>query len=102
MTYQNHTNYNCKIELDNGEVFSVYSQWLCNQQLFYWKNWECNAGFKRMYINANEEVFGGICQNEKLGDLKSGWELLTGPTICQQDHCSPNTDDLVVFKQKKE
>ena len=100
MTYQNHTNYNCEITLDDGETFKVFSQWLSNQKLYQWKNWNCDAGFRRLYIDVQEEVYGGVCRNEHLGNLKSGWALLNDKTVCQQDHCTVNTDDLVIFKQQ--
>lgn len=102
MTYQNHTNYNCDIVLDTGETFKVYSQWLSNEQTFHWKNWKCDAGFKRLFIDVKEEVYGGVCLNDHLGNLSSGWNLLESQTVCQQESCSPNTDDLVIFKQQKE
>lgn len=102
MIYQNHTNYNCEITLDNGETFKVFSQWLSNQKLYQWKGWNCTAGSKRIYINVQEEVYSGVCQNEHLGNLNTGWSLLDGLTTCQQEHCTVNTDDLVIFKQHKE
>ena len=102
MTYQNHINYNCEITLDDGETFKIFSQWLSNQKLYQWKDWECNVGFKRIYISGNEEVYSGVCRNNHLGNLKTGWTLLKDPSICQQEHCTPNTDDLVIFKQYKE
>lgn len=100
MTFQNHTNYNCNIHLDDGETIKIYSQWLSNQELNHWKDWECDAGFKRIYINVNEEVYGSVCENDYLGNLQTGWAILEEKTRCRQDRCSANTDDLVIFKQQ--
>lgn len=99
MIYQNHTNYNCEIVLDNGERYQVFSQWLANEGLHNWKGWECNVGHTRMLI-VNDEVYGGQCRQDHLGNLNTGWEILKTPTVCRQNTCTLNTDDLVVAKRK--
>jgi hypothetical protein len=100
LIYQNHTNHNCKITLDTGESYNVYSQWLSNEKLFNWKGWECNAGVTRLYITASEEVYSAVCQHDRLGDMSTGWEFPATSTICRRDTCFPNTDDLLTFKQQ--
>lgn len=100
MTYQNHINYNCKITLDTGESYNVYSQWLSNQSLNKWKGWECNAGVTRLFINVDEDVFSAVCQHDRLGNMRSGWSIPNSVTICQKDTCFTNTDDLLIFKQQ--
>ena len=100
MTCQDHINYNCIIEFDDGSTNKVYSQWLSNQELCYWKEWSCDAGIKRIYIDVNEEVYGGVCHNDYLGNLQDGWAILDKRTICRKERCSGNTDDLVIFKQQ--
>lgn len=102
MTYQDHINYNCEITLNSGETYKIFSQWLSNQKLYQWEGWQCDAGFKRLYIDVNENVYSGVCKNDPLGTLSGGWLLRENPTTCQQQHCTPNTDDLVIFKQQKE
>ena len=99
MNYQNHINYNCEITLDTGEKYRVYSQWLSNEDLKHWKGWECSAGQKRIYI-INDNVYGGACRQDHLGKLSTGWEVLKNPTICQQEECSVNTEDLLIDKRK--
>lgn len=100
MTYQNHTNHNCKITLDTGETYQVYSQWLSNEKLYNWKGWQCNAGVTRLYITANEEVYSAVCEHDYLGNMQSGWEMPDTHTVCKRDTCFPNTDDLLTFKQQ--
>jgi hypothetical protein len=101
LTFQNHTNYNCEITLDSGETYKVFSQWLSNEKLHNWKGWECNAGVTRLYITADEEVYSAVCQHDRLGNMRTGWEMPSAATICQRDTCIPNTDDLLTFKQQR-
>lgn len=89
------------ITLDNGESFNVEANWLHNQQLDYWKDWSCDAGYHRIYIDAEQDVYGGQCLNDKLGNLETGWELLPSPTICKRDRCNGCTDDLLQLKRKQ-
>jgi hypothetical protein len=99
LTFQDHINYNCEITLDTGESYRVYSQWLSNQNLANWKGWQCDAGYKRIYV-LEDEIFGGACNQDHLGNFNTGWDILTSPTTCRRETCSVNTDDLLLYKQK--
>jgi hypothetical protein len=97
---QPHEYYNCEVVLDNTRHYRIDGNWIHNNQLDHWHGWECNAGLTRLYINADNNVFGGQCLNDKLGNLNSEWMLLEGPTTCKQQRCTGCTDDLIVAKRE--
>lgn len=101
MIYNNHTYYNCKITLDSGESYFVDANWIHNQQLDNWNGWECHAGVDRIYIDSKLNVYDGECVNRKLGNIQTGWDILHTTSICNQIRCTGCTDDLIVYKRKK-
>ena len=100
MQYPTHEFYNCELTLCDQQKFRVDAQWLHNQNLDSWLGWQCEAGLSRLYIDTDNNVYGGQCQNDHLGNLTSGWQLLDQPTVCHRSRCSPCTDDLIVAKNK--
>jgi MoaA/NifB/PqqE/SkfB family radical SAM enzyme len=100
LTYQNHINYNCEITLEDGETFKVYSQWLNNEELNYWKGWECSAGRLAIVIKPNDDVYGCVKKHDYLGNLNNEWDLMKSPVICRFDRCAVNTLELSLPKQK--
>lgn len=98
MNFENQKNFNCKIVTDQNREFYVYANWIHNQGLDYWQGWSCEAGQTRISIDGNLDVFGGACLNDKLGNIKTGWDLLTSNTQCRRERCSPCTDDLITEK----
>jgi hypothetical protein len=96
--YKNHKFYNCEIELSDGNRYRVSAVWLHNSQLDFWKGWECSAGFKRLDVDMDFNVFSARCKNESLGNLFGGWKIHDKPSICRKDRCSGCTDDLLVEK----
>jgi hypothetical protein len=100
LQFLDHEFYNCKIELDNGDSHLIEGNWLHNQDLDHWKGWQCNAGYSRISIDSDNNVYGGQCANDHLGKLDSNWQLLPGPTVCKKDRCNGCTDDLIAKKQK--
>jgi hypothetical protein len=99
MTFENHEYYNCEIQLDSGETYTVSANWLHNQQLDQWQGWQCNAGNTRLMIDENFDIYSGECLNNYLGNLIAGWQLATKMVVCQQPRCSGCTDDLIVNKK---
>ena len=99
MKFENHRYYNCEITLDDNTKYQIEANWLHNQQLDTWQGWLCDAGHRRLMIDADLTVYGGECLNDKLGNILTGWSLLDSPTICQLSRCTGCTDDLL---QKKE
>ena len=99
MTFQDHEFYNCNITLSTGEEFKVSANWIHNEILDFWENWQCDAGFNRIAIDTEDEVYSGVCSNDYLGNLKTGWNLLDSPTVCKHVRCNGCTDDLLAAKQ---
>lgn len=95
--FENHENYNCVIELDTGEKYYVYSNWIHNQGLDHWKDWKCNAGLTRFYIDKNFNIWDGECKNTLLGNISDEWQM-NNNTICHRDICNGCTDDLLTKK----
>lgn len=98
---QNHENYNCHIELDDGQTFSVYANWMHNSGLDNWQGWLCDAGVTRIYIDSELDVYGGMCLNSKLGNIQTGWGLHDERVECNRPRCTGCTDDLIVSKKMK-
>lgn len=97
--FSNHKNYNCKVVTDQGNEYSVYANWIHNEKLDNFKDWNCNAGITRISIDKNLEVFSGECKNDYLGNAISGFDL-NQQTICKRERCTGCTDDLIVKKSK--
>ncbi len=99
--FSNHKFYNCRIILNNEQTFNINANWLHNENLDHWKDWECNTGYTRLNIDSNFDVYNGECFNNHLGNLITNWNLLSSPTICNQYRCTGCTDDLLTFKKEK-
>lgn len=100
MQFSDHEFYNCEVILDNGTKYNINANWLHNEKLNYWKNWQCEAGFNRIFIDADSNVYSGQCFNDSLGNLQTGWDVLNTPTICKRERCTGCTDDLLAEKQE--
>jgi len=102
LKFENHPYCNCKITLDNNETYRINANWMHNENIDNWKDWECSAGQQRILIEADLTVYSGECLNDLLGNLATGWALFDNPTTCQQPRCTGCTDDLIVFKKEKQ
>lgn len=100
MQYSDQLYYNCAIKLSTGETYNVSANWIHNQQLDFWKGWQCDAGYSRLHIDSDFSVFSGECLNDNLGNLITGWKLLDVPSICKKERCTGCTDDLLIFKKE--
>lgn len=99
MQFENHQYYNCEIELSDGQRYKISANWLHNNDLDHWKNWSCDAGYKRLSIDKDFNVYSAQCENEILGNIFSGWVLHDGPSVCKRETCTGCTDDLLTHKQ---
>ena len=99
LKFKNHKNYNCEITLDNGEKYLVYANWLHNNKIDFWKNWQCDAGVNRILVTEKFDVFSGECKNDYLGNLFKDFKILN-ENFCKRDRCTGCTDDLIIKKQK--
>lgn len=99
-TFENHTDYNCTITTDDGDQFNVFANWMHNQQLDQWQGWNCNAGYTRISIDKNGNVYSGECKNDFLGNVFDNTFIINQtPTICKRNRCTGCTDDLMINKQ---
>jgi len=102
LKFENHANYNVVIELDTGEKYLIYANWMHNQNIDNFKDWFCEAGITRLTIDDTGNVFSGDCKNALLGNLNTTWNLLDETdAICKRDRCTGCTDDLIVKKENK-
>ena len=97
--FENHSNYNCSIALDNGDEYRVFANWIHNEKLDNWQGWHCSAGHTRFYIDKNFDIYSGECQNDQLGNVLESWTTTNG-TICRRETCTGCTDDLITAKSK--
>lgn len=99
LKFENHQYHNCKITLEDGQHFLVSANWLHNQNLDYWKDWTCDAGHRRLFVDEKFDVYSGECLNDYLGNLQTKWRLLSQSATCRRDRCTGCTDDLMIKKQ---
>lgn len=97
--FENQKYYNCEITLDNGETYRVSANWIHNNNLDHWQGWSCDAGYKRLHIDKDFNVYSAVCQNDKLGNLFGQWQVLDAPTRCQRSRCTGCTDDILIGKR---
>jgi hypothetical protein len=102
LKFKNDEFYNCQIILDNQETYFINANSMHNNQVDKWTGWTCDAGYNRISIDSNLNVYGGQCQNDYLGKLGSDWKLLTQPTICAKVSCNGCTDDLLAEKSSNQ
>ena len=104
MTYPTHKNYNynCKITTESGDEFLIYANWLNNNDLNHFRGWKCYTGTNRIYVSVDQDVFNGLCNTVRLGNLNSGWDLVGEPITCPNDTCTSNTDDLITKRYSPE
>lgn len=100
MQYPTHEFYNCELVLSDDQTYRIDANWLHNQDLDHWQGWACEAGHSRLYIDTDNNVYGGQCLNDHLGNLDLEWKLLDRPTVCGRSRCTGCTDDLMVTKHK--
>lgn len=96
--FENHSNYNCRVTLDDGAQYQVYANWLGNNALHHWQGWHCEAGVTRILIDKNLDVWSGECKNDQLGHVDQDWTLIDHHSVCQRNSCTYCTDDLVIAK----
>ena len=92
------SNYNCIVTLDNGQEELLFADRLHNENLDYWKGWQCASGYSHVSIKPNFDVFGSLCENDYLGNLEKDFRLLDQYTICNRNRCIACTSDLMLDK----
>lgn len=85
--------------MSNGEEYLLDGNWIHNNGLDNWQGWSCDAGQTRIVIDYDLTVYSGECENDKLGNLQSQWDILQTPTVCKRLTCTGCTDDLIVSKR---
>lgn len=96
--FSDQTNYNCRITLDNGEEYNVFSSWIHNEGLDRWKDWHCDVGSTRLFVDYDLTVYSGECKNDNLGNIDTF--NLKEDTVCKYDYCSGCTADVACNKSK--
>lgn len=100
-TYTHASNYNVIATDANGDTHLMFASQLNEYNLHYWKGWSCNAGVDHIYVTETGDIYGGLCENDYLGNLHEEYALLNSPTECKREKCSSCTDDLLIDKHKK-
>jgi len=99
MNLSDHKFYNCKVTFDNNKSYLMDANFLHNEKLDSWEGYNCFAGVDRIYVDADNNVYSGLCENDFLGNIDN-WNLFVKPTICKKKNCTGCTDDLIVKKYK--
>ena len=99
MEFENHQYYNCEIELSDGRSFKVSANWMHNNDLDHWSGWSCDAGYRRLHIDKDFNVYSAVCQNDRVGNLFKEWSPFDAPGICRRNRCTGCTDDLLIGKR---
>lgn len=77
----------------DGETYRLRAEAELNyKKLNQFKNWKCFAGYRKIYINQNLEVFRSTCGKRfnphKMGDLiNDDVQLYNSPSYCEKDYC---------------
>ncbi len=80
--------------MDQAERFNAFA---FNQ----FKGWECSAGYRSIIIR---EPDGNIkrsysCNDQPLGNIETGFKLLSRPGICQTNSCVSSADSKIPKRQ---
>jgi hypothetical protein len=93
---------NAVITTADGQEMPIRAYRLFDAGLAKWKGWECHAGKDMIFVDHDFTVFGGQCRNDYLGNLfDANFKLLSDPTICKRQECTPCEADLLVKKQQQ-
>ncbi len=95
--FNDHINYNCEITTDQGQTYRVYANWIHNNDLDHWRDWQCFTGAQRVYIDKDLQVYNGECRNTRIGSALDAIQL-PGHVTCNRDTCTGCTDDLMATK----
>ena len=96
---QSDTNSNTIVTYSDGTEVAIYASRLVTNNLNDFRDWQCDAGYSRIFILPDTSVYGGECENDFLGKLDDlSFSLLPGMTTCKKTHCYNNPDDLMVEK----
>jgi organic radical activating enzyme len=49
--------------------------------------WKCWSGVQTLMINSQDNVFNATCQAAKFGNIRTGFDIPAGPTICTKQWC---------------
>lgn len=95
-------NYNTKITLENQEEYYIFADRLHNENLDFWQGWKCSSGSTTIIIDPNLDVYGSMCRNDYLGNLKNNFKILNDYTICKLPECVNCTTDLMITKYRSD
>jgi len=95
----NHEFYNCTVYLTDQQSFLMEANWLHNNLVDSWQGWQCHAGYDRLFLDSDGNLYSGDCRNDHLGHVDQDWKLFDQPTICWQEQCTGCVEDLLVTKQ---
>lgn len=92
-------NYNVRVFLNNGDEHLMHGNQIFEQGLAQFEGWYCNAGYDYIYVDYDDTVWAGQCQNEYLGNLVlDDIHLLQSPAACKRTTCTPCPTDLSAKK----
>jgi hypothetical protein len=92
-------NYNIRVLLDNGDEHLIFSSQLLASGSAKFQGWPCNAGYDYIFVDSDDSVWAGQCQNEYLGNLaQDRVNLLESPGPCKRKECTPCPSDLSAKK----
>lgn len=93
-------NFNSTVFLEDGSNVRIYSGKLHALDLNHFKGWNCEAGFSRICVLPDSQVYSGECGNDYLGKLDDDtFRLLSTSTTCKKDVCTGNPADIMLRKK---
>lgn len=90
-------NYNIKVSTESNHTYYMFANRLDNDNVANFENWLCEAGVHSLFISYTDEIYSGVCLNDKLGSIDE-FQLFEEPTKCKRKRCSGCTSDLSLKK----
>lgn len=77
-------------------TFSYWPNYLINQGLNQFQNWQCSIGLESLFVQFDGSVRRGNCeQGGYIGRIQEDFALPTDPIVCRQKLCKCDTDMLI-------
>lgn len=91
--------YNACLQFDDNSTQLTFASKLRFTNMHKFQDWQCHAGYDRIFILPDTSVYSGECQNDYMGKLSDhSFQLFDRPTICKRKRCTNNPNDLQTTK----
>ena len=90
------------VRLKDGRRLPVVSSALIDNGLNSFIDWTCNVGEQGIHIYNNGNVYSSICRARLLGNIFTGFSMVTAGVICKKDRCVCPADIRITKERRAE